>query len=881
VLDAAQTLFATQAVEPFMVKGKSRPVTAYTVGDEIGTRPPRGLGALPFLGRDAELATVCDAVKAVCEGRGGVVAITGDAGLGKSRLLAEALATQPDLTVLEARAEPYGAATPYRPVRDPVRSLLGLAQLETSEMPSALTTRLETLAPALLPWAPLIGDVVGVPVDPTPATRDLDPQFRPERTAAAVVDLLEAGVDGPLIIAFDDAHYSDDATAGLASRVERATASHPWLLLCALREGESGGYHPGDVARVPLAPLDDEAARALVQHGTQAAPLRPHDVETVVTRAAGNPLFLEETLRNLREHGDLDSLPSSLEGMVAAQIDALPPLSRRLVRRASVLGRSFRIGVLTDLFDGEQVAFDDTTRRELADILEDDGPGRLRFRHALLRDAAYDSLPYEQRRELHLRAAQSTLTRAGANPSSAADALALHYAAGADWASTWHWARIAADQARRAYANPEAAAQCLRALDAARRLRDVTTDDVVATWESLGDARRLAGRLEEALDAYRHALRLAASTEDQVRLLTLSARVRDRAGKQPAAHRDLTRAERLAASLADLDRDRAMASVRSVRGTVLFEQERYAAAERQARQAIAAARGVGDQDALANSLNNRGSALVMLGRGGDEAETSLREALAIYDELGDLANQAEITMNLGGMAWFAGRWQDAADLYRAAVQSALRAGAVVPAALAQANLGELLIAQGHAQEAVTVLGASLATLQAVGFTHAAFAESQLGRAHAVLGDLDEAERLRAHLMSSGTPPVDVVDLAIAVAEAEVDAGDVASALEVLETTTAAIGDVGVYAAALARVRARALAHLGRHDEAARSIDEGIEQCDVYGLGYERALLRLAEQELRRTADERVDDAEVSTAAEALRALDVTESYIEALVRRVS
>jgi class 3 adenylate cyclase/tetratricopeptide (TPR) repeat protein len=879
VLDAAQTLFATQPVEPFMVKGKSRPVTAYLVGDETGTRPPRGLGALPFVGRDAEVAAVYEALDAVRSGRGGVVAVTGDAGMGKSRLLSEAVAARPSLRVLDARAEPYGAASPYRPIREPVKRLLGLTHVDAADVPVALCAALARLAPALVPWAPLIGDVVGVPVAPTAATEDLDPQFRPERTATAVVQLLCAATDGPLVMMFDDAHYSDDATAALTARIERETATRPWLLLCALREGDEGGYHPTDGALVRLAPLADDASRALVQIGTQAAPLRPHEVETVVARAAGNPLFLEETLRNLREHGDIDALPSSLEGMVAAQIDALPPLARRLVRRASVLGRSFRVVVLADLFEEERLALDDATRKELADVLEDDGEGRLRFRHALLRDAAYDSLPYEQRRALHLRAAASTMRLAAGNPESFADNLALHYSMGGDSLNTWHWARVAAEQAQGAFALPEAAAQYQRALEAARRLPQVPAGELVTTWSSLGDAWLQAGRLEQSLEAYLRAFRLAEDAAARVVLLTSTARVRERAGRYRSAHRDLTRAERLLASTDEGLRRDESARLLSMRATVLLGQNRFGQAERQAARAIGAARSAGDDESLARSLNVLATAEVMLGRG--DPAGHWREALAVRERRGELADQAAITVNLGGLAWFAGRWDEARELYERSAQAAVRSGDVVVAALSRANLGELLVAQGRLDEAGRVLAEAAATLRAVGYREgAAFAESQLGRAGAKRGDVGAARDSFTRLLEEldAQLPAEAVDLACALAEAELDAGDPGRGLEVIDTALAAASEgAGVYSAAAERVRGRALTRLGRRDEARAALDVAIAEADANGLGYERALLRLAEQELAVASNAPVDQAEVDRAIESLAQLGVLPEAVTELV----
>jgi len=882
-LDNAQTLFATEPVEPFMVKGKSRPVTAYQVGEETGTRPPRGLGTLPFLGRDGELATLTQAIADLSAGRGRTLALLGDAGMGKTRLLREALRATDAVraTVMEARAEPYGAATPYRPVRDPLRRLLGLSVAQKDGLAQTLVLAVNRLAPDLLPWLPLVGDVLGIPLDPTDTTRDLDPKFRPDRTADAVVDLIHAVVDGPLIIAFDDSHYSDEATASLAARVERETTTNPWLVVNAARD-VAEGYRPTSGEVIQVEPLDDETLRQLVAQGAAAAPLRPHEVDVVVRRVGGNPLFLEETLRNLREHGDIDSLPESLEGMVAAQIDALPPLARRVVRRASILGRSFRSAVLNDLFDAGDGAMDEATRKELADILEQDGDGRLRFRHALLRDAAYDSLPYQQRRQLHQRAAESTLRRARNRPEDYADSLALHYSMGGDYRSTWRWSRQAADQARKAFANPEAAAQYQRALDAARRLPDIDRGEVLDTWRALGDVWRQAGRFEESLQAYQQALRVAEDSAQRVALITSMARARERAGHYSAAHRDLTRAQRLAAGSSVTEGIGAMAAVASIRATVLLAQNRFDAARAQARDAVEYARSAGDDEALARSLNALATAELMLG--GTESEIHLREALRIHEQRGDLADQSAITGNLGAMAWFEGRWDEARDLYEASAEAAQRAGDVVPAALAQANLGELLVAQGRLDEATTVLGQALTTLRAVGYSEGAiFAESQLGRAAAIRGDAEQARQVMTRLITEvgGTTPTDAVDLATAFAEAEVDAGDAAHGLHILESAlSAAAGDAGVYTAAAERVRGRALARLGRFDESRAAIDTAVAEARAGGLGYELALLLVASQELAQLSGGTADEALIDRAVGELASLGVTSERIDTIVAKV-
>ncbi|MGB9374370.1 MAG: AAA family ATPase, partial [Jiangellales bacterium] len=855
---------------PFMVKGKTRPVTAYLVEDETGTRPPRGLGSLPFLGRDTELATLTTAITNLTDGYGGVLTLLGDAGMGKTRLLREALTTA-DVPVIAARAEPYGAATPYRPVRDPLRDLLGLSVGPKDGLAQTLVLAINRLAPDLTPWAPLLGDVLGIPLDPTTATRDLDPQYRPDRTADAVIHLIHATTPGPLIVAFDDTHYSDDATSLLATRLERETADRPWLFLVARRD-EEAGYRPISGVTLEVGPLAHETVQDLVYHATAAAPLRPHTVEAVATRVAGNPLFLEETLRNLREHGDIDALPTSLEGMVAAQIDALSPLARRVVRRASVLGRSFRTPILRDLFtDDPDIALDDATLKELADILEPDGNARLRFRHALLRDAAYDSLPFVQRRELHLAAAAATLRRGGNDPAASADSLALHYTMGGDMASTWTWARVAGDRARGTYAYPVAALQYRRALRASDRLDDVPADEVLALWLSLGDVSEIAGDFPGALDAYRKALRWTPTAEVRARVLLRRARAYERLARYRAALGDLTRAEHQLLSSPSQVALRLAAEVKASRAAVLLQQDRFSAALAVADAAEKQARVVGAREALALALERKEIALQMLGRpsGGVHA----RESLELYRELDDLDAQQRVINNLGAFDFYAGNWVSALAEYTRAAEITRRLGNDVEAAISDSNRGEILVLQGRYAEAGPILEATSRVLRAADFMDGAtFSDVQLARVRLAQGDVADAKVLLDsvidELTSSGKFD-SALEAAIARAQVSLAEADPSGANLILDSSLdVARHEAQVLLPQLARVRAEALFALGDAASAARSCAEGIHEARALGLDYELAKLSLLASQHAVTTDVQgalPDDEAVAT----LRSLGVT------------
>ncbi len=879
-LDNAQTLFATEAVGPFMVKGKTHPVTAYLVEAETGTRPPRGLGSLPLLGRDTELAALTTAVARLATGNGGVISVTGDAGQGKTRLLREALRSAGDTIILRARAEPYGAATPYRPVRDPLRRLLGLSLAQKGGLAQTLVLAVNGLAPDLGPWLPLLGDVMGIPLDPTEATRDLDPQYRPARTADAVIRLITAATDGPVVVAFDDTHYSDDATATLAARFERETGTRPWLLLTARRD-DTTGYRPTSGQSLPLEPLEDEIVRQLVLDATAAAPLRPHDVEAVVSRVSGNPLFLEETLRNLREHGDIDALPSSLEGMVAAQIDSLPPLARRVVRRASVLGRSFRVAVLQDLFGEEQVALDAATTKELSDILESDGKERLRFRHALLRDAAYDSLPFARRRQFHLLAAKSTLRLGGSQIEEYADSLALHYSMGGDYESTWRWARVAAERARAAYSNSEAAAQYQRALVAADRLHDLPDVELQKVWESLGDVLVPMGRYSEAIKAYRAAARAAAAdTATQARLMTKRARAQERAQRFRSAYRDLTAASRIARLATDLQGRQLEAEIAATRAYLLTFQDRFVEARREAQRAIDLAEGSGSTEAIALGCVALETSLALMGLPADGSH--LERALGIYQQLDNLERQSATLSNLGAIAYWAGEWTTAERRYDQAATIADRIGDVAGAAISRGNLAEILVNQGRVDDARPILESALRTLRSTGLSaDAGFVEVLLARCLTMLGEYDDADtmlqRLRRDLLDAGQPDV-AYSAAIALAENAIESSRPDVALHTLDDADARSRDSGsVLTPACQFVRAQALRTLGKPVQAADAARAGLAEAADQGLVLERALLAgaraLTDQEL--LDEERVH--ELAEATSQLRRLGVAEHRIEHLL----
>ena len=307
--------------------------------------------------------------------------------------------------------------------------------------------RYDGCSPDSLQLLALLGDVVHIDVDPSDDVRAILPRYRPERTADVVVELISEVVRGPLVIVVEDAHWADEASAQLVERLTREATTRPWTVIVTRRD-EPGGADPEGAARIELEPLDDATTRSLAVAATEAAPLRPHEIDQVVQRAGGNPLFVGELIRVIGELGSFDSVPSSLQGAMAAQVDALDPLAKRVLSYASVLGRSFRRSVLAQVLEAEHIRIDEATLERLGRFLEPDDVDRWRFRNGLLRDVTYDGLGYHLRARLHL-VAGDVIERISSDVGVDADVLALHLAEGGDHERAYRYATLAAERAER------------------------------------------------------------------------------------------------------------------------------------------------------------------------------------------------------------------------------------------------------------------------------------------------------------------------------------------------------------------------------------------------------------------------------------------------
>jgi class 3 adenylate cyclase/tetratricopeptide (TPR) repeat protein len=744
VLGASSVAFETAALEPFMVKGKKRPVEAFILGGAIGAKKVEA-DELPLVGRAAELRAFREAVDGARGGSGSVLEIVGEPGIGKTRLLHELGTRAAGLQQLAAACEPYEMSTPYFPFRRLLRTALGLTEdADERGAAEALRRCVEALAPELAPWLPLLAIPLDVEVGSTPEVDELAQEFRRARLEEATETFLSRLLHEPTLATIEDVHWMDEGSASLLGRLGRVVHERPWVLAVTRRDEETGFVAPEgrDIVSLRPEPLGESEAEELVTEATEASPLRPHEVTELAERSGGNPLFLKELVAAVGQTGTLEGLPGSIEATVTAQIDRLPPRDRRLLRYASVLGASFGDDLVALMLEGEDESLDPAAWRRLGEFVAEDGTGLHRFRHALMRDAAYEGLPYRRRRELHARVGEA-LERGADDLEDVCELLSLHYFNAGRFEEAWRYSRMAGDLAREIFANVEAAGFYQRAVDAARDTRDVPAKDLAEVAEALGDAREKVGAFDRAAVAYRFARKLRSGDPvGEAALLYKESWIPERSGSYPQAVRWIMRGLRTLEGVESVEAARLRAKLRGWLGSVRLMQGRLGEAISCSAAAIAEAEAAGDDSVIADACVILDAAYVE--RGELSKAVYSKRAAEMHEASGDLAGQGLVYNNMGAFAYYEGKWDEAIALYERGRDARARTGDAVMAALGDLNIGEILMDQGRLDEARAMFEHALRVWRAADFRSGiADALCFLGRAASRSGDCDEAERLFA------------------------------------------------------------------------------------------------------------------------------------------
>ena len=786
VLGRSGTQFETTQLEPFAVKGKAEPIQAWSVGAAQSSKVGQvSLERLPLTGRNAELGMIRKAFASARSGAGRLIEVVGEAGMGKTRLLDALRDAAAGFRKQHAACEAYTASTPYALWRELLRELMDFGRDDPDAVIiERLRNELATRAPDLTPWLPLIAIAFGIDVPSTPEVELLAEKNRRTRLHESVGRFLEIMMPERALIEIENAHHMDEASAELLSYLAGEISARPWLFAVA-RRPSSGGFAAIDAAtvvKIELKPLAAQDALRMAQLATQKSPLPDHVLDVVAKRSGGNPQFLRDLLRIAIESGGVADLPDSAEAAAMARIDGLSPEDRALVRRAAVFGITFHPRMLAWFSDeGEEPPPGPAVWGRLHDLFEEEPDGYMRFRRSLLRDAAYEGLPYKLRRKLH-GAVAVRLEEELDYPDEAGGILSLHYFEAGEYRPAWRYATVAAKRADGDYAYVEAAKLYSRALEAGRRLTDVLDRELADVHQALGDSWYRAGEFQKASGAYAAARPLATSDPlaDAGLLIKLS-RVEEKLGKYAEALHWIEQARGVFQQLPGPEAARQAAWAGAWYAIILARQGRTAEALDCAEHAVAEGEAADDPDAIGEAYFVMGWAYGELRKTG--AQALMQRSLEAFERSGNLVRQAGVLSDLGVICQWEGRWDEALSYYERGRDAAVRIGSTVNAALARVNMAEILTDRGEWAEAEALLLKTLPFWKAAQFHYyLAACLSLLGRVSLRLGRLDEAlsrlEEAKAHFQHVGAEEeVPAVDARIA--ECRVTMGNLDAALELV------------------------------------------------------------------------------------------------------
>ncbi len=887
VLDPASALYEMVELEPFAAKGKRRPLQAWSVGRRSGSKT--GDLELPLVGRERELEAFSEATVDALNGRGSAIGLVGPPGIGKTRMLAELTRTAQGFCLLRALCEPYQQQIAYRPFRAVLRSALDIPKgAPNEEAAQRLREKVEDLAPDLVPWLHLLGIVGDIELPSTREVDDLGEDFKRNKLEEVTVRFLSLLLTEPTLLTFEDVHWIDEGSAALLARLSEQVGSLPWVL-AVTRRPETSGFVLEDRERcrtLLLQPLAPDEAERLIATATEANPLRRHDAQALAERSAGNPLFLSQLLLAAVRTGSVGELPPSVEALATEQVDRLPLADRRVLRFAAVLGIAFDEDLVWSLLRPEEHLPDSDAWTRLADFLEEAGPGRRRFRHALMREAAYEGLPFRRRRDLHARAGVMIIADAD-DPAEVAELLSHHFFAAHNHFDAWAYSVIAGGRARAKYGNADAAVFYARAIESGRRSSHVSAADLAAVHEELGDVRLTLNEFEAARAAYAAGRRLV--SDDPIalgRFLLQEAKTHYRGGRSADAIRLIRRGMRLLEDERSSEARKAYARLAALYAGTRVSQGRYAEAEIWCRRIIDESDEVGEPEALARAHYILDFALMEQGRV-EEAVFSARAA-ELYAQLGDLSNESEVISNSGVYAYSQGSWTEAFELYERSLDLRRRLGDDAEAGIVAANMAELRLDQGRLDEAEALLAQAGRAFHAGGYLVAqGYLAELLGRAAAQAGRLSQALEEFATAMAiferTGYRS-HVFETHMRIAEALVLAGQPDPALEEVDkafVVAAELGGIPAKLPLLHRIHAFALTRLGRIDEARAALELSLETARARRAHHEVGLTLDALVKLDRSMGREPDPALVEESGSILAQLDLVDSAKPAVFVAVS
>jgi class 3 adenylate cyclase/tetratricopeptide (TPR) repeat protein len=798
-------LFDFEELGGVSVKGKREPVVAYRVlRRAASTGRLRGIAGLesPLVGRDDEVASLKFALQELSQERGGrIIFLTGQAGLGKTRLIRELHQQWQDDGTTPAGLQfwihqpvaSYQASEAYRVLKGQLRLMYGIPESATAqETADALKQHIGELplpeqAGVFEPLAKILGaleeDKTDQPVD--------GETFKRQLIEAAVVTLRHQVGHKPAVLVLDDLHWADPASIEIIQHLFQLVHSEPVLFLCVsrpdrgaaswpLREHAAEGY-ADRYQELVLRPLSDEDSQRMLDGLLPGMSWPARMRALILEKAEGNPLFIEEVVRALIDggvlardgdgrwyvKGRLDEfvIPGNLQALLAARIDRLYDDGRRVLQSASVIGRSFGRQVLERIND-QSIDLDRALHTLVsAELIEADGQGAdYRFRNTLIQEIVYRSILRRTRRDYHRKVGEALLLMVVEQRDEQLPALAHHFYQAQDKRAV-PFNRRAGDQAYELYANKEAAVFYNQAIEIAELAKDIDVEQLTHLYLRRGRAIELSSSFAEALDNYRKMEDTARERGDramELAALVAMGTVYSTANDQYNAEKAESLAERALALTGEMGDEATEAKIRwnLLNAYRLNRQPPLALAAGERSLELARKNNLREQ--LAYTANDMTHVYMSAGLP-DKASSTVQEAIGLWRELGNRPMLADSLSTATMLGTYRGEFEKSVALSEEAHQISLETKNAWGQSYSRMAIGDLYWLRGDPDKTVESMTECIRLAYVAGFVAAPlFIGARLAMVYAHMGQYDKAiARARRSLADSRTSIDFYVPIALA------------------------------------------------------------------------------------------------------------------------
>lgn len=653
----ASPYFEMEAAAPITLSDRPSPFVPHRVARETGLQTrleaAEKAGLTPYTGRDAELTVLRRSLDEALAGRGRLVTVMGEAGMGKSRLLHEFKQSLhgADVQVLHGRCQSYGGGVAYLPFIDVLREHLVAHDAKLVRQFEQIAARVVSIAPALEEFVPLYMHLLAVPGSEAASKHFHGEQFPLAMQEALAAILTLSARTRPAVLLLEDWHWVDQASHAVLDYLSGMLSGYPLLVVVTYRSGLTKWEPPTEHTQISLAPLQASSSRAILGSMLRVERL-PEGLATLLhERTGGNPFFLEEICHGLMEDGRLRvdddeavvvgsldelELPDTVQGVIRARLDRLEPRARELVRLASVVGREFSRRLLEHTLEGAgslPMAIQSLKAAGLIQQTHVVPDAAYRFKHILTQEVAYASLLEHQRKMLHGRVGETIELLHADRLEEWYERLAHHFSRAEAWSKAVQYAiRCAArDTALSQFA------EALQILERAQAWATRLPDDVerhqsyiriLLRQERLCETLGRRGMQQRIIDELISLLEPAGDRTNLAEVYLRQGDVYTLLGRFADAEQALVKSLELRREMDDAIGERN--TLRSL-GLLRWHEGRHAEALEFVEQALGIDRRLGDTIAIVEDVANLGPVLRALGSH-ERARDELEEVLAMLDE---------------------------------------------------------------------------------------------------------------------------------------------------------------------------------------------------------------------------------------------------------